>query len=107
MANQPSLRYDVTSSGDTTTVTCHGRILRENIAEFKDTVRPLIGKDHRIVVDLGDVDFVDSAGLGALVALKSWAAAAESCSLEFVNFTPQLKELLETTLLGQYLGLPD
>jgi anti-anti-sigma factor len=105
MANQPSLRCDVTSSGDTATVVCHGRVLVENVGKFKELVRPLISNHRRIVVDLAAVDFIDSAGLGGLVALKSSAIAAGSCILEFANFSPQLKELLQTTLLSQYLGV--
>ena len=48
---------------------------------------------------------MDSAGLGALVGLKASAVASASCTLEFANFPPQLKELLETTMLGHYLGV--
>jgi anti-anti-sigma regulatory factor len=44
---------------------------------------------------------VDSAGLGALVSLKVSAASAAYCSLEFINFSPLVKELLHTTKLSQ------
>jgi len=54
---------------------------------------------------LNDVNFIDSSGLGALVSLKVSAASAAYCTLEMVNFSPLLKELLRTTMLSQFLGV--
>ena len=70
--------------------------------ELKELVKPMIPKYRRIVLDLHDVPFVDSAGLGALVSLKSAANATDNkCSLELTNLSPQLKELLQTTMLSK------
>ncbi len=38
------------------------------------------------------LSFVDSSGLGTLVGLKVSAASAAYCSLEFINFSPLVKE---------------
>jgi anti-anti-sigma factor len=65
----------------------------------------MIPKCRHIVVDLSDVPFVDSAGLGALVGLKVSAASAAYCTLEFVNFAPLVKDLLHTTKLSHFLGV--
>ena len=94
-------RYEVSVSGITTTVTCHGSLLSESVDELKQLVKPMIPICRHIVIDLSDVKFVDSAGLGALVSLKVSAAAAAYCSLEFINFSPLVKELLHTTKLSQ------
>ena len=48
--------------------------------------------------------YVDSSGLGTLVGLKVSAGSAAYCSLEFINFSPHVKELLQLTKLGQLLG---
>lgn len=92
-------------SGDTATIKCHGRIVAENSHELKDLVKPMIPKVRRIVIDLSDVPFIDSSGLGVLVGLKVSAASAAYTSLELVNFSPLLKELLQTTKLSQFLGV--
>ncbi len=97
-------RYELDVSGDTTTVICHGRITGENSGELKQLVKPMIPRVRRIVLDLSDVSFIDSAGLGALVSLKASAASAAYCTLQLVNFSPLVKELLQTTKLSQLLG---
>jgi anti-sigma B factor antagonist len=99
------LSYEVEMSGDTATIKFHGRIVAETSHEVKELVKPMIPKVRRIVLDLSDVKFIDSSGLGALVSLKVSAASAAYCSLEMVNFSPLLKELLQTTMLAQFLGV--
>jgi len=96
--------YEVEMSGDTTRITCHGRVVSDTAGELKQLVKPMIPKCRRIIVDLSDVPFVDSSGLGALVGLKVSAAAAAYCSLEFINFAPLVKDLLHTAKLSQFLG---
>ncbi len=91
-------------SGDNTTVKCHGRIVSDTAGELKELVKPMIPKCRRIVLDLSDVPFVDSSGLGTLVGLKVSAASAAYCTLEFINFAPLVKDLLHTTKLTHFLG---
>ena len=106
MASRSSLpfTYEISVSGITTTVICHGSLVNENIEELKQLIKPMIPKCRHIILDLSDVKFVDSAGLGALVGLKVSAASAAYCSLEFINFSPLVKELLNTTKLNQLFG---
>jgi anti-anti-sigma factor len=80
-----------------TTVKCHGRILNENAGAMKDAVKPLIQGGGRIILDLTDVSFMDSSGLGALVSLKATAINQGLCRLELVNLTPRVVELLSMT----------
>ena len=107
MATQASLPfwYEVEMSGDSTDVKCHGRVVSETAGELKQLIKPMIPKCRRIGVDLSNVEFIDSSGLGTLVGLKTSALSAAYCSLEFVNFSPLLKELLRTTKLSQFLGV--
>ena len=106
MSTQPAVpfKYEIEMSGDTTAVKCHGRIVGHAADDLKELVKPMIPKCRQIVVDLSDVNFIDSSGLGALVALKVSAASAAYCSLQFINFSPLVKELLHTTMLAQFLG---
>jgi anti-sigma B factor antagonist len=39
-----------------------------NVREFKALIQPLLKKHHRIVFDMQQMKFVDSSGLGALIA---------------------------------------
>jgi anti-sigma B factor antagonist len=64
-------------------------------------VKPVIPLGGRIVVDLSDVNYLDSSGLGALVGLKVSAINQGLCILEFANMTPRVMELLRITRLTQ------
>ena len=83
------------------TFVCHGRIVSETAGQLKDAVKPLIPQGGRIVLDLTDVGYLDSSGLGSLVGLKVSALREGYCSLELVNLTPRVKELLRLSNLTQ------
>jgi len=102
--SSPPFQFEVDLSGDTTTITGHGRIVAGNAEELKELVKPMIPKCRRIILDLRDVDYIDSSGLGTLVGLKISAGSAAYCSLEFINLSPHVKELFRLTKLGQILG---
>jgi anti-anti-sigma factor len=55
----------------------------------------------RIVIDLSDVAYLDSSGLGSLVGLKVSAVKEGYCRLELVNMSPRVMELLRITNLAQ------
>jgi anti-anti-sigma factor len=84
-----------------TTVKCHGELVSDTAGEIKELVRPLIPLGGRIIIDLGDVKHLDSAGLGALVGLKASATKQGLCILELANMTPGVMELLRLTHLTQ------
>jgi anti-sigma B factor antagonist len=99
MATEPMFTYETEKSRDelgnnVTTLKFHGRLVNETAGKVKDTVKPLIGEGGRIVLDLGELSYLDSSGLGALVGLKVSALNKGLCRLELVNLTPRIKELL-------------
>jgi anti-anti-sigma factor len=82
-----------------TTVRCHGRLVNQTAGELKEFVKALIPQGGTIRLDLTDVDFVDSLGLGTLVGLKISAIHQGYCTLELVNLTPRIQELVKLTSL--------
>jgi anti-anti-sigma factor len=84
-----------------TIVKCHGRVISESADDLRQVVRPLILAGGRIAIDFADVDYMDSAGLGAVVGLKVSAISRGLCVLELVNLTPRIKKLLTITNLTQ------
>src|ERR1700683_4687702 len=84
-----------------TTVKCHGDLVSETSNELKEMGRPLIPLGGRIVIDLAEVKYLDSSGLGALVGLKASAIKQGLCILELANMTPRVLELLRLTHLTQ------
>ena len=83
----------------TATVRCHGRLVHQTANELRDVVKPRIPQGGVIVIDLTDVSFMDSLGLGTLVGLKVSAINEGYCRLTVVNLTPRIQELLRLTQL--------
>jgi anti-sigma B factor antagonist len=110
MASTGSFHCEVEKSKDdphgnkVTTVTCHGRLVSDTVGEMREVVRPLLPLGGRIVVDLGDLSYMDSSGLGALVGLKVSAVKQGYCILEFANMTPRILQLLRITNLQELLS---
>ncbi len=80
------------------TVHCTGRVTSDTTELLKTTVKPLLSQSKRIALDLANVSYMDSAGLGTLVALYTSARAA-SCQFRLINLNQRLKELLSVTQL--------
>jgi anti-sigma B factor antagonist len=61
---------------DATVVSCSGRLMIESGNILRTEVQKLIRPGARIVLDLTDVAYCDSMGLGAVISLyvssKSW-----------------------------------
>jgi anti-sigma B factor antagonist len=75
------------------------RLDAHNSGELKSQMLSLFeeGKNH-IVIDLGEVRFVDSSGLGALVSgFKN--ASARNGNLKLCGLQPQVKSMFELTRL--------
>jgi anti-sigma B factor antagonist len=87
--------------GTITTILCHGRLVNETAGQIKEVVKPLIPLGGHIVLDLTDVSYVDSSGLGTLVGLKVSAVKEGYCKLELVNLSQRVKELLRLSNLTQ------
>jgi anti-sigma B factor antagonist len=52
-------------------VDCSGRIVfGEESSLLRETVKQAVTESNRIVLNLGEVNYIDSGGLGTLVALR-------------------------------------
>jgi len=82
-------------------VRCDGKITSSSSGLLKATVNSLMLENRTVVLDLGNVSYVDSSGLGALVGLYI-SSRRTSCSLKLRNLTDRVKELLHLTRLTQF-----
>ena len=65
-----ALKINTSSIDGVIVVYLSGAILfGEESASLRVVVKDLLNKSHQIVLDLGDVTYIDSGGLGTLVAL--------------------------------------
>jgi anti-sigma B factor antagonist len=80
-------------------VDCSGRIVfGDEAALLRDTVKKLLTENNRIVLDLKDINYIDSGGLGTLVALYTSAQNAGG-SIKLANLTKRVGDLLQVTKL--------
>jgi len=104
----PGLGLKVCIQDGATVVRCSGRLTAGLTAKFKEQVKDLILPAKLVVLDLTDLEHMDSAGLGTIVALYVSARRA-NCELRLINFNKRVRELLGMTNLlsifeacGQY-----
>jgi anti-sigma B factor antagonist len=79
-------------------VECHGKLTFEHTPQLRNKVRTLIPDEKRIVLDLKEVPFMDSSGLGTLVTLYV-SGRSRGCKLELVNVSAAMRTLLGATNL--------
>ena len=102
-ADANSLTLDVEHKGTQTIVHCHGRLVAGVGQVLYDRVHELMPASKCIVLDLTDVAFVDSMGLGTLVRIYVSAKAAGS-TVQLVNLGKQIRELLGITNMLAVFG---
>jgi anti-sigma B factor antagonist len=89
------------SSGDVTVVTVTGDITLNKGGDvlLKDKIQSLLQQGKKkLLLDLGKVSYVDSAGLGQLVQVYA-TAKHHGGALKLVNLTKRLKDLLVVSKL--------
>jgi anti-sigma B factor antagonist len=87
------------SIADTRIVECGGRIvLGDESANLRNEVRELLTECKQIVLDLGEVTYIDSLGLGVLVGLLISARKAGG-DIKLANLKPRLVDVLGVTKL--------
>lgn len=80
-------------------VDCDGRLVfGEESASLRDAVRSLLLMNKNIVLNLGGVNYIDSGGLGTLVALFTTARNAGG-GIRLASLTQRVGDLLQVTKL--------
>ena len=96
--SQKLLTFEIERDGDAAIVKCHGRLVAGTSDEFYQEVKQLLPQTKRIVVDLAELTYVDSMGLGALVRLYVSARQA-GCELKLLHLGKQVRNVLKMTNL--------
>lgn len=110
----PELNLETVRTPEETLVRCSGRITSTTSATLQAAVRELIPEGKPVVLDLTDVSYMDSSGLGGLVSVYV-SAKRQRCPIRLINIGPRLQQLFRLTKLAsvfeghdEYLGLtPD
>jgi anti-sigma B factor antagonist len=80
-------------------VDCSGRLVfGEESASLRDTVKNLLAHSPRVVLNLREVNYIDSGGLGTLVSLYTTARNAGG-AVKLSSLSQRVGDLLQVTKL--------
>ena len=85
-----------------------GRItLGEGSVQLREAIRDLISKGQKnILLNLGDVNYIDSSGLGELVSAYT-TSKNQGASLKLLSLTKKVKDVLQLTKLYTVFDIYD
>ena len=85
-----------------------GRIpLGDGSVQLRDAIRDLVGKGTKnILLNLGDVNYIDSSGLGELVSAFT-TARNQAVGLKLLNLTRKVHDFLQLTKLYTVFDIYD
>ncbi len=91
-----------------TIVDLSGRItLGEGSVVLRDTIRDNVGQGHKkILLNLGDVTYIDSSGIGELVSAFT-TVRNQGGELKLLNLTKKVHDLLQITKLYTVFDIKD
>lgn len=95
------LRLDVSQRDGWTVLAVSGEIDVASAPRLREQLITLVNdQHHRIVVDLGGVDFIDSTGLGVLIGARKRVRAHDG-DVVLVCTEPRITKVFEITGLDQ------
>jgi anti-sigma B factor antagonist len=94
------MKIETRTVGDIKILDCSGKItLGEGTMTVRNTVRDLLKNgDKKIVLNLADVNYIDSSGIGELVSTYT-TVTNQGGQLKLLNLTKKIQELLAITKL--------
>ena len=99
------LSLEMRNRGDIMIVYCQGRIVyRDEAVTLSRVVADVVRSSNKVVLDLGGVSSIDSAGMGELAFLQSWSQA-RNVSLKCAAPSPLVRSLLDLMNLDRVLEI--
>ena len=103
-----SVKLTTRQIGDVSVVDVAGRItLGEGSSALRDSLREMVGKGQKkILLNLGEVSYIDSSGIGELVSAFTTVTNGGG-QLKLLNLTKRVKDLLQITKLYTVFDVHD
>jgi len=101
------LELSIRTLGDAVIVDCTGKLVHgEETLALRDLVGKLLTQHRHIVLNLANVSYVDSSGLGLLVALHASAQKAGAV-IKLAALNAKIKDMLALTKVAMVLEIAD
>ena len=97
------LKIRASREGNTATVVASGEIDLSTVGELRSAVTTAAEDVEKLRLDLTDVEFIDSAGLGGLLELRS-TLRSRNVTLEISAGEGPVKQAMEITGLSELLA---
>jgi anti-anti-sigma factor len=107
LRKEPKLKLslETRSRGDVMIVHCHGRIVyRDEAAALSRLVGEVLEHTRKLILDLSGVSTMDSAGIGELALLQSWAQG-KNAIFKCAGANEFVRNLLDLTNLDSVLEI--
>ena len=93
-----NLRIEVANTTSPTTVVLTGEVDLSNARRLREVLLSIANSgEHRIIIDLGNVTFMDSTGLSALVGARKRFQSLERGEIILRSPAPTVLKVLEMT----------
>ena len=100
---EDELSIHISRDGSTARVTAGGEIDLSTVDELRSAVTSAAEGTEKLRLDLTDVEFIDSAGLGGLLELRS-TLRSRSVTLEIAAGDGAVRQAMEITGLSELLA---
>ncbi len=94
----PELKLETVTTSEETLIRCIGKLTYTSCELLRSTVHGLLPQTKRLVLDLKDMTYLDSFGLGVLVSVYL-SAKRQNCQLRLINMDQQAKNIIRITNL--------
>jgi anti-anti-sigma factor len=104
-SSDPVRKLDLTTekTASEIIVHCTGRITSDTAHLLKPIVKDLLSENQIVVLDMKNVNYMDSSGLGTIVGLYVSAKTAK-CQLKLTNLNKLVRDLFSLTRLGEVMA---
>jgi anti-sigma B factor antagonist len=103
-----SVKLSTRQVGDVTVIDAAGRItLGEGTSALRDLIRDSLGAGHKkVLLNLGEVNYIDSSGIGELVSAFT-TVTNQGGQLKLLNLSKRIQDLLQITKLYKVFEVHD
>jgi anti-sigma B factor antagonist len=102
------MKTNIRKSGDVNILDLRGKItIGEGDVLLRKHVKTLIEKGEKnVLVNMADVSYMDSSGIGELIASYT-TVARKGGKMKLVNLSPKIKDILQITQLMSVFDIYD
>lgn len=101
-----AVRIDIRTDGELAVAYCKGTLTVEDKLEFRSQLRALLPNHPQLVLELGELQAIDSAGVGALAAIYT-SYRDFGGDIRLAGTTPQVRRTLEVCGLTRIMRIFD